>query len=512
MKFPLIFPLVAFAFAGLTARAEVRLSALFSNHAVLQRDAAVPVWGWASPGEEVTVSIAGQTQSTKADANGKWSVKLANLQAGGPFELKVNQLTVKDVLVGEVWLGSGQSNMAMQVNRALNLEAEKAGATEKTIRMFTEKSGATKTAQAECKGEWVVCSAETVPNFSATLYFFGREVQRELRVPMGLINSSVGGTPIESWIDSATQHAKPELNDFFKPSDKTFNAEQAKVLYEKQLTKWTQDVKAAKAEKKALPKKPIDPVAVRERKGDVGGLFNGKIAPLVGYAIRGAIWYQGEANAQPGKSNFYQYHLPLLVEDWRKRWGYEFPFAWVQLPNFSRGENWCEVREGMFKTLRLPKTGMAVTTDIGEPTNIHPANKQEVGRRLSLWALGSVYDKPVAVSGPRFSGSEISGSNVTLNFTHTDGGLVFKGEPKGFVVAGEDKQWHEAAAKIDGDKIVISSPEVTKPVAARYAWAAMPPVTLWNGAGLPASPFRTDDWPVVAEAPVRAPIAKGKKK
>ncbi len=516
MKFHPILPLIPLLLANAQAHAEIKLSALFSDHAVLQSETSVPVWGWADPGEEVTVEFAGQKKQAKAGADGKWLIKLDTMAASAtPGELVATAgaktLKATDVLVGEVWLGSGQSNMAMTVSRAKDLEAEKAAATDTTIRMFTEKSGAAKTPQAECKGSWLVCSAETVPNFSATLYFFGREVQKQIKVPMGLINSSVGGTPIESWIDDKAQHAKPELSDFFKPSDKPFNAEQAAALYQKQLAKWALDVKAAKAEKKSLPRRPQDPIQLRERKANVGGLYNGKIAPLVGYALRGAIWYQGEANAQPGKSNFYQFQLPLLVEDWRQRWGSDFPFAWVQLPNFNRGENWCEVREGMFKTLRLPKTGMAVTLDIGEAGNIHPVNKQEVGRRLSLWALGSVYGKGGAVSGPRFSGSEINGGNVTLNFTHTDGGLVFKGETKGFVLAGEDKQWHEAAAKIDGDKIILSSPDCAKPIAARYAWDAQPPVTLWNGAGLPASPFRTDDWAILAEAPAK-PAARARKK
>ena len=507
--------IVALAALSSFAQGEVKLPALFSDHAVLQRDIAAPVWGTAAPGEKVTVSIAGQSQSATADASGKWSVKFASLSAGGPHELSVkgsNEIIIKDVLIGEAWLGSGQSNMAMTVNRAKDYEAEKAAATEPTIRMFIEKSSAATNPQTECKGTWLVCSPETVGGFSATLYFFGREIQRDLKVPVGLINSSVGGTPIESWIDADTQRAKPELAGFFKPATKPVDIEQAKALYQKQLAKWTQDVKSARADKKPLPRKPRDPVETQQRKGNIGGLFNGKIAPLVGYGIRGALWYQGEANAQPGKSPFYQHQLALLVQDWRQRWGYEFPFAWVQLPNFAgRADNWCEVREGMFKTLRLPHTGMAVTIDIGDERDIHPKNKQEVGRRLSLWALGSVYGRQVAISGPRFSGHEINGSSITVNFTHTDGGLLFKGEPKGFVVAGEDQKWQEASAKIEGDKLILTSPQVTKPVAARYAWSDLPPVPLWNGAGLPASPFRTDDWqmPEPPPAPVRArPKAK----
>ena len=494
--------------------AEVRLPALFSDHAVLQREAEVPVWGWAAAGEEVKVSVAGQSASAKTGADGRWMVKLKGLAAGGPHSLTVqgsNTIEVKDVLVGEVWLGSGQSNMAMTVSRAKDYEAEKVKANLPEIRMFTVRSGASPTPTPDVQGKWEVCSPETVGGFSATMFFTCRELHRELKVPFGLLHSSVGGTPIESWIDAEAQHAKPELKGFFEAKNgQVFDEAEAKAAYEKQLAVWTEAVKKARAAGQTPPRKPRDPIALRATKGNVGGLFNGKINGLIPYAIRGALWYQGEANSQPEKARYYRHHLSLLVEDWRKRWGYEFPFAWVQLPNFSsRGDAWCEVREGMFQTLALPATGMAVTTDIGEEKDIHPKNKQEVGRRLSMWALGAVYGKPVAVSGPRFAGSEVKGSEVHLRFTQTDGGLVFKGDPKGFVVAGEDRKWQEATARLDGDRVIVSSAAVAKPVAARYAWADMPLSTLWNGAGLPASPFRTDDWPLDYGADAKATATRG---
>jgi sialate O-acetylesterase len=491
------------------ASAEVKLPALFSDHAVLQRDASVPVWGWAAAGEEVTVSIAGQIATAKAGADGKWTTKLANLGAGGPYKLEVkgsNTITVNDVLIGDVWLGSGQSNMAMNVKAAQNFEAEQAKSNLPQMRMFTVGGKATPEPQNDVEGKWQVCTPDTVGGFSATLFFTCREIYNEIKLPVGMINSSVGGTPIESWIDSKAQHAKPELKGFFEGmKNEKFDAAGAKALYDKQVAAWNEAVKKARAEHKELPRKPRDPLATRERKGDVGGLFNGKINGLIPYAIKGALWYQGEANSQPGKSQYYNAQLSLLVTDWRQRWGYDFPFAWVQLPNFGggRADAWCQVREGMFQTLSLPKTGMATTIDIGEEKNIHPKNKQEVGRRLAQWALGTVYGKKVAISGPRFTGSEVKGGEIALSFSHTDGGLVFKGEPKGFVVAGEDKQWHEASAKIDSDKVVLSSKEVATPVAVRYAWHEMPPCTLWNGAGLPASPFRTDTWPLNYDASTR---------
>jgi sialate O-acetylesterase len=338
-----------------------------------------------------------------------------------------------------------------------------------------------------------------VGGFSATLYFFGREVHRELGVPVGLINSSVGGTPIESWIAEEAQARTPELNADLKAqstADAAFDVEKAKAQHAQALARWEKLAASAKAAGKPVPRRPIDPVEQRQRRGGYGGLFNGKIHPLIPYAVRGILWYQGEANARPGKGDLYQHHLPLLVTDWRARWGEELPFAWVQLPNFDRdGEDWLLVREAMRKTLRLPRTGMAITIDIGEAKDIHPRNKQEVGRRLSLWALGTVYEKDVpATSGPLPAGHDVRGSEVVVKFQHADGGLKTRdGEAvRGFAISGADGQWHSALARIEGETVVVSSAAVKQPVAVRYAWAANPDCNLINAAGLPASPFRTD--------------------
>ncbi|MCX6895174.1 MAG: sialate O-acetylesterase [Verrucomicrobia bacterium] len=487
---------------------ELKFAAVFTDHAVLQRDVAVPVWGWADAGAEVKVEFAGQTKTAAADASGKWAVKLDPLKVSAePQTLKVTAtaskatVELKDILVGEVWLGSGQSNMALLVLAAKNFEQEKAAANLPLVRMFKEESTAATAPQTDGKGEWKVCSPETVGGFSATLFFFGREIHKTLGVPVGLINSSVGGTPIESWISPEAQHASEPLKPFFaalsdEKKKEESSAADAKPRYERALANWAAATKKAKAENKPAPRKPRDPVATAAKKGDVGGLFNGKIAPLIPYAIRGAIWYQGEANTKGFKAPFYQHQLPLLVTDWRTRWGYEFPFAWAQLPNFSGENDQPTVREAMLKTLALPKTGMGINIDIGEEKNIHPKNKQEVGRRLSLWALGTVYGQKVpATSGPLPAGSKVNGGEVELSFTHTDGGLVAKdGNLKGFVVAGADKAWKPATARIAGDKVIVSSAEVKSPVAVRYAWENWPTCNLYNGAGLPASPFRTDDW------------------
>jgi sialate O-acetylesterase len=495
------------AFCGWETRADVRLPAIFSDHLVLQRELAVPVWGWADPGERVTVEFGGQRHSAQAAADGRWSVQLGKLSAGEPATLTIrgqNTIEIKDVLVGEVWLGSGQSNMAMAVSRAQDFEQEKAAANFPRIRMFKEESGAADAAQTVGKGRWLVCSPETVGGFSATLFFFGREVHRDLGLPVGLINSSVGGTPIESWIAPEVQRAAPELQEFFaaiRQEQTEASSETAKARYARELAQWEAAAKEARAKKQKAPKRPQDP-AVAARRGNIGGLFNGKIAPLIPYAFRGALWYQGEANSTPAKAPFYEAQLRLLVTDWRARWGREFPFAWAQLPNFTgAGRDWPTVRAAMRQALALPNTGMGINIDIGEEHDIHPKNKQEVGRRLALWALGTVYGRPVpATSGPLPAGHDVRGGEIVVRFRHANGGLVARGGAlEGFAVAGADRQWRPAQARIEGDTVVISSPEVAAPVAARYAWENFPRCNLYNGAGLPASPFQT-----VLAAPVLA--------
>ena len=486
---------------------ELKLATVFSDNMVLQRDKSVPVWGWADPGEHLTVEFGGQKQSAVADTDGKWQAKLDAMEASAESrsltvrsEKPDRKAEVSDVLVGEVWLGSGQSNMAMTVNRAKDFETEQAAAKFPLIRMFKEESTASAIAQADSKGKWTVCSPDTVAGYSATLYFFGRELHHELNVPVGLINSSVGGTPIESWISEEAQAKVPELKTLVEAQAKAAAAidePTMKANYEKQLARWKAQADKAKKDGTKAPRRPTDPLESIRRKGNSGGLFNGKIAPLIPYAVRGIVWYQGEANSAPGKGVYYQYQLPLLVNDWRARWEEELPFAWVQLPNFGReGEGWSLVREAMLKTLSLPKTGMAITVDIGEVKDIHPKNKQDVGRRLAMWALGDVYGKAVtSTSGPVPSGHQVNADSITVTFRHADRGLVAKsGDLKGFVIAGEDQQWKPAEARIVGDTVVISSSEVTKPVAVRYAWSADPVCNLFNEAGLPASPFRTDDW------------------
>lgn len=486
------------------ARADVKLPAIFSDHMVLQQSAALPIWGWAEPGEEISVTLAGQTQTAKADAEGKWSMKLGKiLNTAVPQTLTVkgrNTLAVQDVLVGEVWLASGQSNMEFTVSRGLNADQEKAAANFPQIRMFTVAGNPQRIPQADCRGSWKICTPDNVGAFSAVAYFFGRDLHQKLGVPVGLVHSSVGGTDIAAWTSEEVQVKIPELKAQFESwaqRDASYDPVAAKAEQDKQLAAWQQAADKAKEAGKPAPAKPRPTRRPGVDPNYPANLYNGMIAPLIPYAVQGVIWYQGEHNTATDETALlYRKQLPLLIEDWRTRWASQLPFAWVQLPGLEKtGDGRPLVREAMLQSLKVPKTGMAVTIDVGEKNNNHPLNKQEVGHRLALWALGSVYDQKVpATSGPLPAGFEVHGGEVILKFSHTGGGLVARGgELKGFVVAGADKKWFKANARIEGDCVIVSHPDVKEPVAARYSWAWNPDGNLFNSAGLPASPFRTDD-------------------
>lgn len=491
--------------------ADVKLPALFSDHMVLQRDMSVPVWGWADAGETVTVTIAGQSKSTKTGADGKWSIKLDKVETGGPLTMVVkgnNTLTIQDVLVGEVWLGSGQSNMALTVRNSEDPAKETASANFPQIRVFTVKRREISTPQNDCEGRWIISSPETAGNFSAAAYFFGRDLHQQLKIPVGLITASVGATPIEGWTSLSAQEGRKELKSVFLPWEAKlkvpYDDATVQAKYQKQMETWKVSAAKRKAEGQPIGDPPEKPVHPREQKSYPANLFNGMIAPIIPYAIRGAIWYQGENNAKGESSKLYATQLLILIQDWRERWGQgNFPFAWVQLPNYIKVKggvgaetDWAFMRESMLRSLAtVPNSGMAITIDIGDPAQIHPKNKVPVGQRLALWARANVYGEKIPFSGPLPAGMKINGNEVTLSFTHTDGGLVARGgDLKGFVIAGADQKWFPATARIVGDQVVLASPEVKSPVAARYAWADNPECNLYNGADLPASPFRTDTW------------------
>lgn len=494
---------------GLTAAAsaDVKLPAVFGDHMALQCDAPVPVWGWADPAEKVTVSANGQSKTATADSVGKWSVKLDALKAGGPIEITIkgnNTIRLSDVLVGEVWLCSGQSNMAMTVGSSLNAKEEIAVADYPKIRLFTVARKTAEEPQKDCQGQWRACEPKTVGGFSAAGYFFGRELHKQLNVPVGLIDSSWGGTPVEGWTCLKAQEAVPELAprmEGFKKLLANYSPEKAKQQYEKQMAKWKEDVAKAKTAGKPAPRRPqlFDPHLAPN---SPGRLYNGMIAPLAPYGIRGAIWYQGESNA--GNALIYGLQMKTMISNWRKIWGAgDFAFLFVQLPNFmapqkspSEMSGWPLIREQFVKTLAVPNTGMAVTIDIGEEKDIHPKNKQDVGKRLAQWALAKTYGKDVVACGPLYKSMKQEDGKIVVEFDYAAGRLVSKGDTlKGFAIAGEDKTFVWAEAKIEGDKVVVSSPKVKSPVAVRYAWANNPECNLFNQAGLPASPFRTDDWP-----------------
>ena len=499
-----------FSLASLNVFADVRLPALFSDHMVLQANERVPVWGWAKPNEKVSVAIAGQKLMTVADVQGRWRVRLEPIQSGQHLTLTVqgaNKITVNDVLTGEIWLGSGQSNMQMKVREAKDFSLEQTNAEFPDLRMFTVPLKASLTPLEDTKGSWRVCNSNTVGEFSAMLYFFGREIHQRMKTPVGLIHSSWGGTPIQSWTSLEAQarvtELKPIVEGFQKALQKPFDVAAADAEWRVALTNWQAAVADARAKQKDEPRKPLKRADPRVSEYSPGNLFNAMVAPLIPYRIKGALWYQGEANGGLDKAPLYRHQLPTLINDWRARWGEsDFPFAWAQLPGFTARTNdpaapsgWALVREGMLETLSLPNTGMGVNIDLGEEKNIHPKNKQDVGHRLALWALAQVYQQKIPFSGPLFVGSENLEGKIKLKFSNADGGLVCRnGVLKGFAIAGADKKWRWAEAQIDGDNVVVSSGEVPQPVAVRYGWANNPDCNLYNSAGLPASPFRTDRW------------------
>ncbi|PAZ04690.1 MAG: hypothetical protein CAK86_04970 [Opitutia bacterium AMD-G1] len=515
MRTPRFLPILLAVLVGCSSlfAASFRLAAPISDHMVLQREKPVAVWGWADAGESVTVAFAGQSKTATADADGKWMLKLDALKASAePRTLVVtgkegHKLEVKDVLVGEVWLGSGQSNMAMTVQSSNHFDAEKAAANYPLIRHYQESSTHSASPAAEGKGAWSACTPDTVGRFSAVLYFFGREIHREVGVPVGLVNTSVGGTPIESWVSAEAQSSDPETKANFDAKTKdylAFDESKSGELHAKQMATWKAAVAKAKQEgKEFVTPAPRNPLAMRRLKGGPAGLYNGKVVNLAPYTLRGMLWYQGEGNA--GNAALYDEQLSQLVTSWRALWQDEVPFAWVQLPNYrnSDSENWPRIRESMMKVLALPKTGMAITLDIGDPKDIHPKNKQDVGLRLSYWALATVYDRKVpAISGPLPAGHQVEGGAIRISFRHSEGLKTRDGAaPRGLIIAGADRVWKAASGRIDGTALVVSSPEVPSPVAARYAWSENPDCNLVNGAGLPATSFRTDDWVVPVAVP-----------
>ncbi len=534
----LLAPLAALHAAGL------KPAAVFADHLVLQRDMPVPVWGTAAPGEAVTVTFAGQQQSATAAADGSWRVTLAPLSASAePRELKVGGLVIHDVLVGEVWLASGQSNMAVPVSSLADAATVLAAAEDAQLRFFTVTRQTAAEPQADVGGKWEAATPLTAKGFSAVAYFFARDLRRTQKCPVAVLHGSWGGTPIETWISLAGLKSDPPLTNTVQKWDKAL--EQYRLVqansqlvpeYRAALQRWKKEVEpaynvtmkaynAAKAAGRAVGAKP-QPTQPEPTNPDPMGMpspsrrpqtpsvsFNAMIAPLAPYALRGAIWYQGEGNGSAGLE--YRALLRRLIQDWRHHWGTELAFLFVQLPAngpdttpvAERGWPW--LREAQFMALCEPRTSMAITLDVGDPNNVHPADKLDVGQRLALLARRDVYGEKLVASGPLFNGYALEKNMIRVRFRETGSGLIRGQAPWcapgveplptdrliGFYIAGEDQKWVAADAKIDGDSVLVSSPAVPKPAAVRYGWANSPRCNLYNKEGLPAAPYRTDEWP-----------------
>lgn len=458
---------------------DVRLPKILSSHMVLQRNSNVNIWGWADPGEQVDVAADWIDSKVSATANhqGQWQVKLRTPDTGEAHSLTItgkNKLLLEDILFGEVWIGSGQSNMEMPLVKVSNAytgikksDVEVANARHPNIRLFQAgnfsskeplddvESGIVMYGVPEAKCEWRACSPDTIPTFSSTAYFFARELHTKLKVPIGIIDSSWGGTSAEAWTPKSGLR---------------------KLGFEKDLEQ--ADESPQQADKK-IPTR----------------LYNGMIHPLRNYKIKGVIWYQGESNA--GRAHQYHELFSTMITEWRREFGYDFPFYFAQIaPYGKKGENSAYLREAQLQTLSLPRTGMAVAMDIGNLTDIHPKNKQEVGRRLALWALAKDYHQKITYSGPVFSNSVTRADKVYLRFDYAKEGLTTNNglPPNHFEIAGSDQVFYPAKAEISGKQVIVSSKNVSKPKAVRYAFTSDAMPNLINAEGLPASSFRTDQW------------------
>jgi sialate O-acetylesterase len=513
--------LAATVLTAMPAAADVRLSQIFTDNMMLQRDLPVRVWGWAEVGEAVSVTLSGKTVATKADKKGQWAVELPAIKAGENLELTVkgkNSLTIKNVIMGDIWVCSGQSNMEMGLNGCLGFQDDVKAADLPKIRRikFNQVQSGQPESDASTATPWQVCTPETAAGFTAVGFYFAREIQQKTGVPIGIVDVNWGGTAIEPWVATEGLALVNELKPQFvakQDAIKNYRAQLPKTLTE--LEDWITATRADLASGspiRAVPAIPATP------DGGWSSMYNAMIHPIVRFPIKGALWYQGESNGGEGVT--YYDKMRALIGGWRKQWGQgNSPFYFVQLANFQAvtedpagGNGWAKLREAQTKSLTIPNTGMAVIIDtvpFAERDDIHPKNKYDVGMRLALWALGRDYgQKQMEVSGPLFKAIKIEGGKARLTFDHTGTGLMVgkkegrvpavenKGAKlKSFAIAGADKKWFWAEAVLEGRIVTVSSPDVKEPVAVRYAYQMNPDgANLYNREGLPASPFRTDDW------------------
>lgn len=495
----LLIPALLLSANGLVA--EVRLASPFTAHMVLQRDLRVPVWGHAAPAEQVTIEFAGQTTSTAADASGNWRVELAPLQASAEprtFTAKGSKtaapLVLNDVLVGEVWLASGQSNMVFTLSKSryawagvINESKEIAEANHPAIRMFTGAEQKAYTPQTTIGGEWQVCTPANAPAFSAIAYYFARHLEQELKVPVGILSLSYGASTSHAWIRREAMLEDARFKAVLDRFDEQVKTHVPPTPAE--LEDWQRAAELAKAEKRRAPPKPgRDPV---QDQHNPTVMYNGMIAPVIPYAIRGVIWYQGESVTNPRE--LFPAWNALLISDWRKLWSRDLPFYFCQLASLANNSNSPEVRAWQAEALKIPGTGMAVTIDVGDEKDVHPHDKAPVGKRLALLALARTYGQAVPCSGPVLRSVTRDGATLRLAFEHTEGGLSAKNGPlQTFEIAGEDGNYVAADASVDGDSVVVSSKSIPMPQKVRYAWSNYPATAnLVNGAGLPAAPIQS---------------------
>ena len=507
--------------------AELKLPAIISDHMVLQQQQANPIWGWDDPGTKVTVTFAGQSYAATAGADGRWTVKLAAQPANKtPQTLAIvsgaTKRDVQDVLIGEVWMCSGQSNMQWALGQTYTGDLEGAGARRPNLRIVSVPQVGTQELKNDFKGKWEVADPTNAKSFSAIGYIYGRYLHDILDVPVGLIDNAWGGSAAEAWVRRETIENEPRFKALMESTVKketTLRSEKVQADFEKAVADHQAAVEKAKAEKAAAPRPPVDPRTWLAGNARPGNIFSGVVHPTLGYGIKGVIWYQGESNA----SRAYEHAelFPFLIEQWRKEQGQgDFSFYWVQLADFraekpTPGESdWAELRETQTKTLRLPKTGQAVIIDIGEGRDIHPRNKYDVASRLARWALVKDYGLKFPYRSPEYKSVEIAEGKATVTLDCFGGKLrAFDVvEARGFAICGEDKVWRWATGKIVGpDKVEVSHPEVTAPIAVRYAWADNPVCNLFSEDGLPVTPFRTDDFEMTTKpkppAPTPAPAA-----
>lgn len=499
--------------------AKLELPAIIGDHMVLQQKQANRIWGWDTPGTKVTVTFADQSQSATAGTDGAWSVQLPTGAASAKPQTLViagsSKREIRDVLVGEVWICSGQSNMAWTLSQVWKGDIEAAASKLPHVRLIKVPNVGTQELQKDFRGQWRAATPDTVKTFSAIGFFYGRYLHQILGVPVGLIDNAWGGSAAEAWIRRTTIERDPRFKPLMETTAKReadLQSEKGRADFERAKTEWKAEAEKAKAAKKAPPRAPTDYLAGNSRPGNI---FAGVVHPTLGYGIKGVIWYQGESNT--GRAHEYTELFPFMIEQWRQEWGQgDFPFYWVQLADYlaektnaneSVKSTWAELREAQTKTLRLPNTGQAVIIDIGEGRDIHPRNKHDVAARLVRWALVKDYGLKFPYRSPEFKSVAFDGNKATVTLDCFGSSLrpFDVEEARGFTICGEDKVWRWAQGKIVApDRVVVWSDDVAKPIAVRYAWADNPVCNLFSSDGLPVTPFRTDDFEMITKPKQKA--------